>query len=100
GQADYAAANEVLSKLALRLGRDWPGRVVSVAWGPWSGTGMVADLEKHLVARGLRLIGPDEGPVLLVEEVLFGRPEDRGGVLAGGADAIGLPARREAVALR
>ena len=28
GQSDYAAANEVLSKLACDLDRRWPGRVV------------------------------------------------------------------------
>ena len=47
GQSDYAAANEVLSKLACDLDRNWPGRVVSIAWGPWAEVGMVADLEKH-----------------------------------------------------
>ena len=61
GQSDYAAANEVLSKLACDLDRRWPGRVVSVAWGPWAEVGMVADLEKHLVARGLKLIEPAVG---------------------------------------
>jgi NAD(P)-dependent dehydrogenase (short-subunit alcohol dehydrogenase family)/acyl carrier protein len=93
GQADYAAANEVLSKLALALDRKWPGRVCSVAWGPWSGLGMVADLEDHLVRRGLRLIAPDEGPRLLVEELLFGRKGESEVILAGGAEALISPAR-------
>ena len=65
GQSDYAAANEVLSKLALLLDRRWPARVFSVAWGPWSEIGMVADLEAHLVRRGLRLISPQEGPAAI-----------------------------------
>ncbi len=52
GQSDYAAANEVLNKLALWLDRRWPGRVVAMNWGPWSGVGMVSDLEGHLGARG------------------------------------------------
>jgi NAD(P)-dependent dehydrogenase (short-subunit alcohol dehydrogenase family) len=59
GQSDYAAANETLSKLALELDRRWPCRVLSVAWGPWSGIGMVADLEEHLTHRGLKLITPE-----------------------------------------
>jgi acyl transferase domain-containing protein/NAD(P)H-dependent flavin oxidoreductase YrpB (nitropropane dioxygenase family)/NAD(P)-dependent dehydrogenase (short-subunit alcohol dehydrogenase family) len=100
GQADYAAANEVLSKLALALGRRWPGRVCSVAWGPWSGVGMVADLEKHLVRRGLRLIAPDEGPRLLVEELLFGRKGEREVILAGGAESLVSPASASTAAVR
>ena len=42
GQADYAAASEVLNKLAHELDRRWPGRVVSIDWGPWLTTGMVS----------------------------------------------------------
>ena len=53
GQSDYAAANEILNKLAHWLDRRWPGRVVSVIWGPWSGVGMVSQLESHLGRRGL-----------------------------------------------
>ena len=59
GQSDYAAANEVLSKLALWLDRRWAGRVVSLIWGPWSGAGMVADMEGHLNRRGLGMIIPE-----------------------------------------
>ena len=58
GQSDYAAANEVLNKLARWLDRRWPGRVVSVIWGPWSGVGMVSQLEGHLGRRGLGMIAP------------------------------------------
>src|SRR6185312_9709594 len=72
GQSDYAAANEVLSKLACDLDRRWPGRVVSIAWGPWSEVGMVADLEKHLSARGLKLIAPTLGANFAVDEVIYG----------------------------
>jgi NAD(P)-dependent dehydrogenase (short-subunit alcohol dehydrogenase family) len=100
GQTDYAAANEVLSKLALDLDRRWAARVVAVAWGPWSGIGMVADLEKHLVQRGLRLISPEEGPALLIAELLHGRKGESEVILAGGAEALAQPARRAAAAAR
>jgi NAD(P)-dependent dehydrogenase (short-subunit alcohol dehydrogenase family) len=93
GQADYAAANEVLSKLALGLDRRWPCRVVSVAWGPWSGTGMVADLARHLTQRGLRLITPEQGPALLVDELALGRKGDVEVIIAGGAEQAARPAR-------
>ncbi len=46
GQCDYAAANAALDELACR----WPGparRVVSIAWGPWRDTGMMAVAENR-----------------------------------------------------
>jgi acyl transferase domain-containing protein/NAD(P)H-dependent flavin oxidoreductase YrpB (nitropropane dioxygenase family)/NAD(P)-dependent dehydrogenase (short-subunit alcohol dehydrogenase family) len=91
GQADYAAANEALSKLALSLDRRWPGRVCAIAWGPWSGIGMVAELERHLVQRGLRLISPEEGPELLIAELLNGRKGESEVILGGGAEALVQP---------
>ena len=86
GQSDYAAANEVLSKLAQQLDRRWPGRVVSIAWGPWASVGMVADLEKHLVARGLKLITPDVGARFAVDELSWGGPGPAEVVVAGGRE--------------
>jgi NAD(P)-dependent dehydrogenase (short-subunit alcohol dehydrogenase family) len=99
GQSDYAAANEVLSKLALLLDRQWPARVFSVAWGPWSEIGMVADLEGHLVRRGLRLISPREGPALFVAELLHGRKGESEIILAGGAEALARTAHPAATAI-
>jgi NAD(P)-dependent dehydrogenase (short-subunit alcohol dehydrogenase family) len=96
GQADYAAANEVLSKLACDLDRRWPGRVVSVAWGPWAEVGMVADLEKHLVARGLKLIEPAVGAKLAVDEVVFGTKGEPEVLVAGGTEQAARPGRAAA----
>jgi acyl transferase domain-containing protein/NAD(P)H-dependent flavin oxidoreductase YrpB (nitropropane dioxygenase family)/NAD(P)-dependent dehydrogenase (short-subunit alcohol dehydrogenase family) len=93
GQSDYAAANEVLSKLAIALDRSWPCRVFSVAWGPWSGVGMVADLAKHLTQRGLQLISPDQGPGFLVDELLHGGKGESEVIIAGGAEHVARPAR-------
>jgi NAD(P)-dependent dehydrogenase (short-subunit alcohol dehydrogenase family) len=93
GQADYAAANEVLSKLAAELDRRWPGRVVSIAWGPWSELGMVAHLEKHLAARGVALMTPDVGTAFLIDELnhaVKGEPEV---LVAGGAVHLVAPGR-------
>ena len=86
GQSDYAAANEVLSKFACDLDRKWPGRVVSVAWGPWAEVGMVADLAKHLVARGLKLIEPAVGAGFAVDEVIFGTKGEPEVIVAGGTE--------------
>jgi len=86
GQSDYAAANEVLSKLACNLDRSWSGRVVSIGWGPWAEVGMVADLEKHLVARGLKLIEPAAGAGFAVDEVIFGTKGEPEVLIAGGTE--------------
>jgi hypothetical protein len=60
--------------------------VVSIAWGPWSGVGMVADLEKHLTQRGLKLISPEQGPVFLVDELQFGKKGETEIIIAGGME--------------
>jgi acyl transferase domain-containing protein/NAD(P)H-dependent flavin oxidoreductase YrpB (nitropropane dioxygenase family) len=83
GQSDYAAANEILNKLAHWLDRRSAGRVLSVIWGPWSGVGMVSQLETHLGRRGLGMISPDEGPSLLVDELRYGRKGDVEVILSG-----------------
>ena len=93
GQSDYAAANEVLSKLACDLDRAWPGRVVSIAWGPWAEVGMVADLEKHLVARGLKLIEPSVGAAFAVDELVYGRKGEPEVLIAGGTEQPARPSR-------
>jgi acyl transferase domain-containing protein/NAD(P)-dependent dehydrogenase (short-subunit alcohol dehydrogenase family)/acyl carrier protein len=86
GQSDYACANEVLSKMACDLDRKWPGRVVAIAWGPWSEVGMVADLEKHLTARGLKLIEPAVGANFAIDEVIFGSKGEPEVLVAGGSE--------------
>ena len=83
GQADYAAANEALNKLAIWLDRRWPGRVVSLLWGPWSGVGMVSDLEGHLGRRGLGMIAPEQGASRLADELSRGTKGDVEVVVAG-----------------
>ena len=90
GQADYAAASEVLGKLAHELDRRWPARVVAIDWGPWRSAGMVSPLlEQEFARRGVALIGLDQGCRMLEEELSRGREgrgrgRDRGGHRAGG----------------
>ncbi len=100
GQSDYAAANEVLSKLACDLDRKWPGRVCSIAWGPWARVGMVADLEKHLQARGLELIEPTVGANFAVDELLHGKKGETEVLIAGGTEQAARPARSTALELK
>jgi NAD(P)-dependent dehydrogenase (short-subunit alcohol dehydrogenase family) len=69
GQVDYSAANEFLNKLACSLNRQWPGRVVSINWGPWDG-GMISDELRRLYASaGFQLIPLDEGVAALLAEI-------------------------------
>ena len=91
GQSDYAAANEVLNKLAPWLDARWPGRVVAINWGPWSGVGMVSDLEGHLGARGLGMIPPEVGPSLLLDELRFARKGDVEVLIAGSLGNLDAP---------
>jgi NAD(P)-dependent dehydrogenase (short-subunit alcohol dehydrogenase family) len=77
GQADYAAANDVLDKLAYTLQARVRGRVVSINWGPWAGRGMVSpELEREYSRRGIGLIGLDEGVEALLQELRYGARED------------------------
>ena len=70
GQVDYAAAGDALDKLAWRLQRRIAGRVVSIDWGPWAGTGMVsADLEREYAKRNIGLIEPELGVEALLAEL-------------------------------
>ncbi|WZO96125.1 SDR family NAD(P)-dependent oxidoreductase [Isosphaeraceae bacterium EP7] len=91
GQIDYAAANEALNKLALWLDREIPGRVLSAIWGPWSGVGMVSDLEGHLGRRGLTMIPPDVGARLFADELAHGRKGTVEVVFSGSLGTLELP---------
>jgi NAD(P)-dependent dehydrogenase (short-subunit alcohol dehydrogenase family) len=84
GQTDYAAANDALDKIALRLATRLDGRVVSVAWGPWGGAGMVSpELARQYASRGVGLIPPEHGAAALVDELVYGSREDVNVVLTG-----------------
>ena len=73
GQADYAAANTVLDQIADQLNAQLEGRVVSINWGPWGGTGMVSpSLEKEYAKRGVGLIPPHEGAEAFLQEIAMG----------------------------
>jgi NAD(P)-dependent dehydrogenase (short-subunit alcohol dehydrogenase family)/acyl carrier protein len=98
GQGDYAAANEVLNKLAIYLDRKWPARVVSINWGPWATGGMVSPaLERELQERGMQLIPSEEGLRKFHDELLGGRKGEVEVVVgdgpwasSAGSDLIGM----------
>jgi len=89
GQVDYAAANDVLDKLAWSLDRHLDGRVVSIDWGPWGGAGMVrAELEREYARRGVSLIDLHEGVRCLIDELRFGQNADSQVLLIGAEPAL------------
>jgi NAD(P)-dependent dehydrogenase (short-subunit alcohol dehydrogenase family) len=71
GQVDYAAANDALDALAHGgAGGRLAGRVLSIDWGPWGGTGMVSDeLAREYARRGVGLIDPTDGVTALWSEL-------------------------------
>jgi len=70
GQADYAAANEVLNKLGQRESRRRPDcRVVSINWGPWNGGMATPGVRKLFEQEGVGLIEPAAGAQFLLREL-------------------------------
>lgn len=74
GQSDYAAANEVMNRIALQMDAQWPAaRVVSINWGPWSGGGMATETTRQLLeARDITPIEPEEGRRFFADELARG----------------------------
>jgi malonyl CoA-acyl carrier protein transacylase len=74
GQIDYSAANDNLNKLALHLDRRWPGRIVSLNWGPWAANGMAsAAVRQRFIDRGITPIEVDAGCLAFDRELRCGR---------------------------
>jgi len=70
GQAAYAAANEVLNKIARREARRRPTcRVKSINWGPWDGGMVSAALKKQFADEGIGVIPLPVGARHLVHEL-------------------------------
>jgi NAD(P)-dependent dehydrogenase (short-subunit alcohol dehydrogenase family)/acyl carrier protein len=75
GQADYAAANEVLNKIAQREQLQRPGcRVLSINWGPWAGGMVTGQLRQVFAAEGVDLIPLRAGAEFLVRAIAADGP--------------------------
>lgn len=73
GQTDYAAANDALETLAA----NWPGRAVTIHWGPWAPdgdhAGMVSpELAREYERRDIGLLDPAEATAALLRELAYG----------------------------
>ncbi len=89
GQADYAAANEILTRLAWMLRARWGGQVkiVAIHWSPWDqtthGVGMVTpEVRRQFAARGVHLVKAAAGRRFLLNELRYG-PADEVELVAG-----------------
>lgn len=70
GQADYAAANEALNKLAQSEAYVRKNcRIKSVNWGPWDGGMVSTTLKKAFTRRGIPLISMTAGTRALTAEM-------------------------------
>jgi NAD(P)-dependent dehydrogenase (short-subunit alcohol dehydrogenase family) len=88
GQTDYAAANDVLDRLAIHLAESRPMRAISVAWGPWDSAGMVSEeLRREYDRRGIGLIPLQAGVAGLLDEIDEPHADAARVVLMGIADA-------------
>jgi acyl transferase domain-containing protein/NAD(P)H-dependent flavin oxidoreductase YrpB (nitropropane dioxygenase family) len=95
GQADYAAANDVLDRLAYRWQSQIPGRVLSLNWGPWAGTGMVSDtLKSEYSRKGIGLIPQEAGVDALLQELGARRGDSQVVLMCGKPGSFAGPRAR------
>jgi PfaD family protein len=93
GQADYALANEILSKFAISFVNQHPTcRTVALGWGPWAGGMVTPELERHFRSRQIAVIPPEVGAARFVAEL--GAPSGPACLLICGARG---PGERSAV---
>ena len=86
GQIDYAAANEVLNKMAREEARKRPHcRTVAVNWGPWNGGMVTRALKPLFEAEGIDLIEKEAGADYFVNELGSGEKGPVEVVVMGGA---------------
>jgi len=78
GQSDYAAANEVLNRLAWKMKAEHPNVVVkSLNWGPWTGVGMASEVvNDQFIDRGIIPIDVTHGTRYFIGELMHGDSKD------------------------
>ena len=86
GQSDYAAANEVLNRMAHSLKQSHPHiSVHSIGWGPWEGGMVTPELKKYFTDKGVHLIPLEEGAELFLKEL---NEETNVEVIIGGKEGL------------
>ncbi|MFI6954370.1 SDR family NAD(P)-dependent oxidoreductase [Nocardia sp. NPDC050408] len=88
GQADYATANEALSRFAVSYRRRHPDcHVTAIDWGAWDGGMVTPELREHFHARGIALLDPQTGATAFTEQFTADRRDDAV-VLIGPAESL------------
>ncbi|MFE9323628.1 SDR family NAD(P)-dependent oxidoreductase [Nocardia sp. NPDC052278] len=88
GQADYATANEALSRFAVSYRRRHPDcHVTAIDWGAWDGGMVTPELREHFHARGIALLDPETGAAAFTEQFTADRDADAV-VLIGPAESL------------
>ncbi len=74
GQADYAAANEVMNRLAWQMQQKYSKtRVVAINWGPWDSPGMANEaVKRQFIERGVIPISVAAGRQFFADELRYG----------------------------
>ena len=87
GQVDYAAANEILNKIAQSENKNRKNcKVLSVNWGPWDGGMVTPALKKLFADEGVGVIGLNVGADYLIQEIESDGPVET--VILGETDNI------------
>ncbi|WP_280408009.1 type I polyketide synthase [Nocardia brasiliensis] len=77
GQADYAAANEALSRFAVSWRAVHPDcHVTALDWGAWDGGMVTAELRQHFQQRGIALLAPEAGAAAFTQQFTGQRADD------------------------
>ncbi|MFE7744330.1 SDR family NAD(P)-dependent oxidoreductase, partial [Nocardia sp. NPDC057455] len=77
GQADYAAANEALSRFAVSWRNRQPNcHVTAIDWGAWDGGMVTPALREHFRTRGVELLDPQMGAAAFTEQFTEARSRD------------------------
>jgi hypothetical protein len=71
GQSDYAAANELLNRMAWYVKGHWPTcHSVAINWGPWATTGMASEaVNRQFFERGVIPISTEAGCDFISHEI-------------------------------
>ena len=85
GQADYAAANEILDLIAAPLPGKPDCRVASISWGPWLSRGMTEKLDPSIFqSKGCEPVSIVQGRAWLIDELIKGKLSDSSIILGNG----------------
>ncbi|TFG69938.1 MAG: SDR family NAD(P)-dependent oxidoreductase, partial [Anaerolineales bacterium] len=75
GQSDYAAANEILNKVAYQVHYRHPHcRVIALDWGPWDGGMVTPALKAMLAEKNIAIIPIETGTDILIDALTTDSP--------------------------